>query len=148
MGSFFEQVGPLTFANTLTTAPVVTATTGSRFGLKAVEVQLDVGLGFGNATKMWVYELVDAVTGAPIDPVTGAVTATPVYNPTILAQSNTPLTINWTNGLPAGPHILPVDPTLLMTMGPNAGSPTFLPQLVAHLHGGHTAAIYDGYPHM
>lgn len=109
-------------------------------------MQLDVGLGFGAATTMWVYELVDPITGEPVDPITGQPTATPVYNPTLLTQSNTPISVVWSNGLPAGPHILPVDPTLLMHMGPNAGANTFLPQLVAHLHGGHTAAICDGYP--
>ena len=146
MTSFFEQMGPLTFVNDLPKPAVVTATTGSHFGLKAVQVQLDVGLGFGAATTMWVYELVDPVTGEPVDPLTGKATATPVYNPTILAQSDTPLFVTWSNGLPAGPHILPVDPTLLMSMGPSAGATSFLPQLVAHLHGGHTAAIYDGFP--
>ena len=146
MNSFFEQTAPLTFSNELAKPVVVSATGGGRFGLKAVQIQTDVGLGFGAVTTQWVYELVDPVTGQPIDPVTGQVTANPVYNPTILAQSNTPISVVWSNGLPAGPHILPVDPTLLMDMGTNSSSGTFLPQLVAHLHGGHTAAIYDGFP--
>ncbi|OYU35509.1 cadherin-like domain-containing protein [Novosphingobium sp. PASSN1] len=146
MSTFFEQTSPLDFINTLPNPTVVSALAGGRFGLKAVQTQLDVGLGFGASTTMWVYELVDPVTGEPVDALTGQPTTTPVYNPTILAQSNTPISVVWSNGLPAGPHILPVDPTLLMAMGPNSAANTFLPQLVAHLHGGHTAAIYDGFP--
>ncbi|KUR70896.1 hypothetical protein AQZ52_13855 [Novosphingobium fuchskuhlense] len=146
MSAFFEQVGPITFANDLPKPAVVSAVSGGRFGLKAVQIQTDVGLGFGAATTMWVYELVDPVTGEPIDAVTLKPTANPVYNPTLLTQANTPISLVWSNGLPAGPHILPVDPTLLMSMGPNPAANAFLPQLVAHLHGGHTAAIYDGYP--
>lgn len=146
MNTFFEQTTPLDFNNSLPNPTVVSALAGGHFGLKAVQTQLDVGLGFGAATTMWVYELVDPVTGEPVDALTGQPTTTPVYNPTILAQSNTPISVVWGNGLPAGPHILPVDPTLLMAMGPNSAANTFLPQLVAHLHGGHTAAIYDGFP--
>lgn len=146
MNAFYELAGPVTFSNTLPKPAVVNATGGGSFGLKAVQIQADVGLGFGKATTMWVYELVDPVTGKPVDAVTGQVTTKPVYNPTILAQSGTPIYVNWINGLPAGPHILPVDPTLLMSMGTNSSSASFVPPLVAHLHGGHTAAIYDGNP--
>lgn len=146
MNSYFELTGPVTFTNTLTKPVVVNATGGGSFGLKAVQIQADVGLGFGKSTTMWVYELVDPITAQPIDAATGQVTTNPVYNPTILAQSGTPVYVNWINGLPAGPHILPVDPTLLMSMGTNSSSTSFVPPLVAHLHGGHTAAIYDGNP--
>lgn len=62
--------------------------------------------------------------------------------PTILAKKDTPITVNWQNHLPHGPHLFPVDKTLHIPEIKKEGE---LPTVI-HLHGGHTEADSDGNP--
>ena len=69
---------------------------------------------------------------------------TPVLlGPTIVAQTDKPVVIKWINNLPTDPNLFPlkasIDPTV-----PGADVPTGA--AIPHLHGGHTAARYDGTP--
>jgi spore coat protein A, manganese oxidase len=75
-------------------------------------------------TKVWGYGPV----GAPSYP-----------GPTLVANSNIPVNVEWRNNLPAT-HFLPVDSTYHIHL-PTIGVPT-----VVHLHGGHTEADSDGNP--
>lgn len=149
---YTPSVGPNNFINTLPTPFIVDARMGGSFGLKAIQINVDLGLGLGAVTPMWVYEVVDPTSGTPIDPNTGAVESSPIINPTILTTSGVPISVTWLNDLPMGPgisHLLPYDPTLIMHMGGNAmpgHSNHFMAPIVTHLHGAHAAAIYDGYP--
>jgi spore coat protein A len=63
--------------------------------------------------------------------------------PTIVAQSHRPVVIKWINQLPTDVEQLPlkasIDPTL-----PGADLPSG--RAIPHLHGGHTAAQFDGTP--
>jgi spore coat protein A len=67
--------------------------------------------------------------------------------PTIEAETDQPVTINWHNDLRDSngdlrtTHLLPVDTCL---DGPNTEGAT--PRTVTHLHGGHTPWTSDGYP--
>ncbi|MBD2353541.1 multicopper oxidase domain-containing protein [Tolypothrix sp. FACHB-123] len=66
--------------------------------------------------------------------------------PTIVAQKDTPITINWKSKLPKQ-HLLPVDTTIhwAYTGTKYNISKNGVP-VVAHLHGGHTKSKYDGLP--
>jgi spore coat protein A, manganese oxidase len=65
---------------------------------------------------------------------------TPSYpGPTLLANSNVPVNVEWRNNLPAT-HLLPVDATYHVHL-PTTGIPT-----VVHLHGGHSEDASDGQP--
>jgi len=80
-------------------------------------------------TKVWAYgNTVDATQPAHMP------------GPTIVAAKDTPITITWRNGLPAGGHFLPVDTSYLEypTQPTNA--------IVTHVHGGHVSAAADGTP--
>ncbi len=152
-----------TFANHLHLPWVIDMTLGGSFVMQAVQVNIDLGLGLA-PTPLWVYELVDGVTGKPMmtmnqgmsgmimDVAAGAPSG--IYNPIFLASSNVPVTITWSNQLPIGDHLLPFDPSLMManmgsmSMGgtSSASQGVFMVPIVTHLHGSHVAAIYDGYP--
>lgn len=149
--AYSPSVGPNNFTNALPAPFIVDARMGGSFALKAVQMDVDLGLGLGAVTPMWVYEVVDPTSGVPIDPNTGKLVSSPIINPTILTTSGVPISVTWFNDLPMGPgisHLLPYDPTLIMHMGGNAmpGHNHFMAPIVTHLHGGHTAAIYDGFP--
>ncbi len=120
----------------------------------AVQTQLDLGLGLVDSlnglpvlTTVYAYELMDSAGNVLMtDHVHG--TGAEVYNPTFLTTSGTPIQVSWMNMLPpAGGHILPLDASLMMNMGGGMmpTDPNMIP-IVTHLHGGHVAAIYDGYP--
>lgn len=63
--------------------------------------------------------------------------------PTIVAKSDRPVVIKWINQLPTNLNLFPlkdsIDPTL-----PGADLPSG--RAIPHLHGGHTAAQFDGTP--
>ena len=61
--------------------------------------------------------------------------------PTIEATSNQPIEVKYINNLPAGSHYLDVD---TCAHGPNYWDNS--PRTVAHLHGGHVPARFDGQP--
>jgi spore coat protein A len=73
-----------------------------------------------------------------------------LLGPTIVATTGRPVVIKWINNLPTGfddfPLVSSIDPTI-------AGAPGFgfgeVPPgaAIPHLHGGHTAARFDGTPH-
>ena len=163
--SYYPAIFPL-FSNHLNLPWVIDATLGSSFVMQAVQVNIDMGLGLA-PTPLWVYELVDAVTGQPVMNMNQGMSAmsgmnmdvaagvpSGIYNPIFLASSNVPLTITWSNQLPVGNHLLPFDPSLMManmgsmSMGGTSSTAqdAFMVPIVTHLHGQHSAAIYDGYP--
>ena len=125
-------------------------------------------------TDMWTYQWVDehghhsggSGMGAMAMPTSG----NPGQgSPTLLASSGVPLSVTWSNGLP-DEHLIPVDDSILHGMGVSGSSMSAMAMpagghdsmagmhgapmdgddreipIVTHLHGGHTAAIYDGYP--
>jgi spore coat protein A len=61
--------------------------------------------------------------------------------PTIEATRDIPIEVNYSNNLPAGPHYLTVDEC---SHGPNYWGDS--KRTVAHLHGGHVPARFDGQP--
>jgi len=65
--------------------------------------------------------------------------------PTILAQRDVPISVDWDNRLPADGHLLPLDRSLL-TEGALAGLPPGQVPVAIHLHGGHTEPGSDGLP--
>ena len=84
--------------------------------------------GFG-ATTVWAYG--SPAFGVPCQ----------FPGPTFLAMQGTPITITWTNNLPAGHHILPIDYSL---MGADMMQP--VNRYVTHLHGGEIPSYCDGDP--
>jgi len=69
---------------------------------------------------------------------------TPVLlGPTIVAETGRPVVIKWINLLPTDPNLFPlkdsIDPTI-------AGFDVPTGAAIPHLHGGHTAAQFDGTP--
>lgn len=66
--------------------------------------------------------------------------------PTIVAEKDQPITVNWKTELPQK-HLLPVDPTVhwAFTDTTNTISTNGVP-VVTHLHGGHSESQYDGLP--
>jgi spore coat protein A len=89
------------------------------------EVTQQLHQDLAGPTTVWGYS--DATSGAGYP------------GPTIEATSNLPITINWKNELPAGPHYLNVD-----TCPHGADDQTR--RTVVHVHGAHVAAAYDGHP--
>jgi spore coat protein A, manganese oxidase len=72
---------------------------------------------------------------------------TPVLlGPTIVATSGRPVVVKWINNLPTDPAAFPlkdsIDPTIPGAPGLEVPTGAAIP----HLHGGHTAARYDGTP--
>lgn len=68
----------------------------------------------------------------------------PVFlGPTIVAKTGHPVVVKWINNLPTNPNLFPlkdsIDPTL-----PGFNTPAGA--AIPHLHGGHTAARFDGTP--
>lgn len=63
--------------------------------------------------------------------------------PTIVAQKNRPVVVKWSNQLPNDPNTFPlknsIDPTIM-------GSDLPTGRAIPHLHGGKTAARFDGTP--
>ena len=140
------------------TTTVTTLQSGSKpttvplYNVGAFQIQEDLGLK-------------DDVNGNPILTTVygyGTSAATATYpGRSFVVQSGQPIAVQWTNGLPTGQHLLPVDPTVL---GPNLDKsgnsyystvttdgvstvtfPSGVP-MVPHVHGGHTTAAYDGTP--
>ena len=112
------------YSNSLADPFVIDARSGGNYVMRAVQADLDVGLGLG-ATPMWVYELVDATTGEVVGSVPGMVTenadianwtGTGIYNPTFLTSSYVPINVTWANDLPIGDHLLPYDTSILAHM--------------------------------
>ncbi len=84
--------------------------------------------GMGPAT-VWTY-------GQPgKDPV--------LLGPTIVAKTGRPVVVKYINNLPTDPNLFPlkdaIDPTIAGSMVPTGAA-------IPHLHGGHTAARFDGTP--
>jgi spore coat protein A len=72
---------------------------------------------------------------------------TPVLlGPTIVATSGRPVVIKYINNLPTDPNLFPlkaaIDPTIIGAPGLEVPTGAAIP----HLHGGHTAARFDGTP--
>ncbi|MGL6135727.1 MAG: hypothetical protein ACRC2M_00410, partial [Planktothrix sp.] len=96
------------------------------------------GLGTGTSATTWGYHGSLASTGD---------TANLNYlGPTIVAQKDKPITVNWKTELPQK-HLLPVDSTVhwAFTDTDNTISTNGVP-VVTHLHGGHSESKYDGLP--
>jgi spore coat protein A, manganese oxidase len=151
----------ITFNNHLNTPAIIDAKLGGSYTLRAVQVQLDIGLydlSYPGQTTMWVYELIDSATGQVIagtghthtGGTVGTSVGTGIYNPVFLTSANVPISVTWVNDLTATSHLLPWDPSLMMGMGmggmPGMTPGTFMASVVTHLHGGHVASIYDGTP--
>jgi spore coat protein A len=66
-----------------------------------------------------------------------------LLGPTIVAQTGRPVVVKYINNLPTDPNAFPlkdaIDPTIAGAMVPTGAA-------IPHLHGGHTAARYDGTP--
>ncbi len=144
-----------TFNSHLAKPMVIDARSGGKYTLMAVQTSADLGLGVIDPvtglpvkTSIYAYQLANPDTASMIGGHTHTATDV-VYNPTFLVSSGTPIQMSWMNMLPAtGGHLLPLDGSILMSMG-GAGTmpvdPNMIP-IVTHLHGGHVAWIYDGYP--
>ncbi len=145
----------ITFSSHLKKPVVIDARLGGSYMLHAVQVGLDLGLGIVDPltglpvlTQTYAYELAGASGGTiTIDHSHG--TGPEIYNPTFLTSMGVPISVSWMNLLPTTGHLLPVDSSIMMMMGMAgdmmAMDPNVIP-IVTHLHGGHVAAIYDGYP--
>jgi spore coat protein A, manganese oxidase len=160
--TYQPATAPATFGNHLNKPALIDARLGGSYTLRAVQVPLDVGLydaSYPGQTTMWVYELVDSVTGQVISgtghshagAAVGSSVGTGIYNPVFLTSSGVPIAVTWLNAISATQHLLPYDPSLMMGM-PGAAMPAgmdptmFMSTIVTHLHGGHVASIYDGTP--
>ncbi|HET6348421.1 MAG TPA: multicopper oxidase domain-containing protein [Candidatus Krumholzibacteria bacterium] len=121
------------FVNPLPIAARIDMTAGGYLEIEARQVQQQLGVydpwGVPLTSTVWGYD--GTYPG-----------------PTIVARSNVPVDVRWTNGLtgPGGPlpHILPVDRTLHWANP--AGYPECGVPLVTHIHGGHTESASDGLP--
>ncbi|MDQ1505952.1 MAG: spore coat protein manganese oxidase [Actinomycetota bacterium] len=109
----------------------VNATAGGAYPFVMGETVQDV-LGVGLPTAVWGYGRAGTDVSYP--------------GPTVVARRDHPIELRWANHLPKR-HLLPVDTTLHWAFGHNglsiaeAGVPA-----VAHLHGGHVDAAFDGGP--
>jgi spore coat protein A len=69
---------------------------------------------------------------------------TPVLlGPTIVAKKDRPVVVKWINNLPTDPNLFPLKDSIDDTIG---GWDVPTGAAIPHLHGGHTAARYDGTP--
>ena len=69
---------------------------------------------------------------------------TPVLlGPTIVAQADRPVVVKWINNLPTDPNLFPLKDAIDDTI---AGWDVPTGAAIPHLHGGHTAARFDGTP--
>lgn len=155
----------ITFNSHLDLPPVIDARSGGSYMIHVVQIAVDLGLGLWQTdpvtnallldanglpipvlTTVWAYELADA-TGAVIMTSHAHDAGTGIFNPTFLVSSGVPIQVTWMNMLPLNGHLLPVDTSIMMGMGMGGGmmDPNLVP-IVVHLHGGHVASIYDGYP--
>ena len=66
-----------------------------------------------------------------------------LLGPTIVATSGRPVVVKWVNNLPTDPNEFPLKDSIDTTL-PGADVPTGA--AIPHLHGGHTAARFDGTP--
>ena len=152
----------LTFSNHLFKPFVIDARQGGAYTIRETQVALNMGLLDSNGlalvdangapilTTEWVYELLDSsgtVVGPAMPDMPGmpGMVMTGKYNPTFLTSSGVPITVTWVNDLPVTGQFLPVDSSIMMGMGTTTMDPALV-ATVPHLHGGHAAAIYDGYP--
>lgn len=66
-----------------------------------------------------------------------------LLGPTIVAKTGRPVVVKWINNLPTDPNLFPlkdsIDPTISGADVPTGAA-------IPHLHGGHTAARFDGTP--
>jgi len=87
----------------------------------------------------------------PAQPIFGPATVwtygqgkTAVYlGPTIVAKTSRPVVVKWINDLPTDPNAFPLKDSIDSTIG---GSDVPTGAAIPHLHGGHTAARFDGTP--
>jgi len=109
----------------------IDATAGGAHRIVMAETVQDV-LGVGLGTPVWGYGRTGADVSYP--------------GPTLVARRGRPIRVEWSNRLPRR-HLGPVDTTLHWAFSHNglsiaeAGVPA-----VAHLHGGHVDAAFDGGP--
>lgn len=69
---------------------------------------------------------------------------TSVYlGPTIVAKTGRPVVVKWINNLPTDPNLFPLKDSIDLTL-PGSDVPTGA--AIPHLHGGHSAARFDGTP--
>lgn len=66
--------------------------------------------------------------------------------PTIIAYEGQPITIRWQNMLPVDGPLLPVDTSVHIAEPVRRPLEAGFVPIVTHLHGGHTAAAFDGTP--
>ena len=66
--------------------------------------------------------------------------------PTIIAYEGQPITVRWQNMLPVDGHLLPVDTSVHIAEPVRRPLEAGFVPIVTHLHGGHTAAAFDGTP--
>jgi len=158
----------ISFINHLPKPFVIDARSGGAYTIREPQVELNLGLldadgmalmdanGAPVLTTQWVYEYLDpsgTVVGTAMPDMPGmpgmpGMGTTANYNPTFLTRSGVPIQVTWINDLPTSGPFLPVDSSILTGMGDMGMTPVD-PTMVAtvpHLHGGHSAAIYDGYP--
>jgi len=152
--SVAAAASPLTiqkWADPLPVPPVATPTFKPFYSLwadyyeinmSASKHQFNAGLPLPTTDNVWTY---------------GQPDKTPVLlGPTIVATSGRPVVIKWINNLPTALADFPlkdsIDPTIEGAPGfgpnPNAFGVTEVPPgaAIPHLHGGHTAARFDGTP--
>jgi len=164
----------ISFINHLPKPFVIDARSGGAYTIRETQVALNMGLldadgmalvdanGSPVLTTQWVYEYQDpsgTVVGSAMPSMAGMPGMTMPgmtmpgmgtnanYNPTFLTRSDVPIQVTWINDLPTSGPFLPVDSSILSGMAMGAASvDTSMVATVPHLHGGHSAAIYDGYP--
>ena len=66
-----------------------------------------------------------------------------LLGPTVVATKDRPVVIKWVNNLPTDPNDFPLKDAIDTTL-PGSDVPTGA--AIPHLHGGHTAARFDGTP--
>ncbi len=134
-------VNPL--PNLLQPGLLIDATQGQTYDISMSEGNHNFGLGTGiPSAKTWGYHSPSASDWDNV--------GLNYLGPTIVAQKDTPITVNWETNLPQQ-HLLPVDPTVhwAFTHTHNGQTHTIADDgvpVVTHLHGGHTPSQYDGLP--
>ena len=69
-----------------------------------------------------------------------------LLGPTIVAQSGRPIVVKWINNLPDRPADFPLKDSIDDTIPGAPGLDVPTGAAIPHLHGGHSAARYDGTP--
>ncbi len=159
---YFNLVGALDPASAVPAASGLADPALQPRFLNGVANALDPGFVFRSPNNKYKIAAQQTVqyTGL-VDPMTGTPLPTTVWGygrngpggtwpgMTLLAESGVPVEVTWQNKLPNG-HLVPVDTSLHWAYSLNGYESYSLktdgPPIVTHLHGGHSAAEFDGNP--